>query len=143
MRAEARVRLWAAALAIPAALWLFSVSRAWLMWVFGGAALAFGALWLRRQQAARPEALDPTDNRLDLTREGLAVIAEGVGQGVAWCNAGDISIDHDALVVCVARKDGPELRIEPQYGSLGLQELAETIYEYSRRAKGCAGAQDD
>ena len=126
-RAQARVRVTAAWLAMAAGIWLAAVDAAVWLRVTALTSVAFSVRWLMVQRAARAALSDPTQHYLEITREHL-VIAEGSSQRtIARQEIRAIELDEDRLVVVVRLLDGQAQTIEPRYGKLGPRELGETL----------------
>lgn len=124
-------------LALMAGAWLWAVDdRLWPR-AMAAASLLFGVLWVRRFLRSRLQERAGERASLELTSRGLALQADGQRTELEWHKVCRIEQDQDALMVCVVRNDGTELRLDPEYGGLGLDDLSQLIHRFLLQSRGC------
>jgi len=105
--------------------WLFTLPNR-VPRVFGGIAVVFAALWLKRAIALfrKPSHAVPVDY-LELSHEGLAFREEGHERRLAWAEIARVAIDQDRLTLALLCHNGEILHIEPRYRGVPLQDLCD------------------
>ncbi len=141
VRDRTRLRLLAALPAFAGGLWLLWTGDSVLLRVLALSGLVFALAWvmLARRNIAQLGMSD--SHYLDIAPDGLTIRSGAQSQTLAWSDIDAVEIDEDRLVVQLRTRatDSGSIAVEPQYGSLGLRELAETIDEARRSARPRAG----
>lgn len=132
-RQEAGLRLSLGTLALGSAIWL-AVLPGRVTKLAALLALPLALLMIRRGLRALREP--PRKERLELDPVGLLLTAPEGDTRVEWSNVRSVELDEDRLVVCVIKRDGGEIAIEPRYSGVPLRELAETVAAFRTRALG-------
>ena len=136
---ETWVRLICGIVAAIASIWLLLVEQRTIPILLSAAGLVFSALWIARFVRSRSQGQQGPSALLELDQEGIILENRGERTAVVWKNVCRIEQDQDALMVCVVRNDGTELRIDPEFGGLGLEALSQLIYGFLRRSRTCNG----
>lgn len=137
---EATLKLAFGILALLSALWLLAVDSRPVPRITAGLGALFGVLWVSRYLRRRTTR---TKDCLVLNAHGLHLRCNGQNAvDVPWDTVERVELDEDALVVCVIRRDGPEVRLDPGFGGLPLRALGETIHGALVKHRACIPKSD-
>ncbi len=113
---------------------LAGLARAWWAYLVAVGSLIAVRFWAMRVTTAAHEQTQLADRALELDAVGIAIPrVSGEVTRAAWSEIERVEIDHDRLLVIVRQKDGVEVEIEPTFGGLGLEGLAQRIDAARRR----------
>lgn len=138
---EATLRLAFAALALVAAVWLLAVDGRTVPRIAASLSLVFGLAWAWRFVRSRTQ--NAQTDQLRMNENALVLRKGGSEQTVPWLSIDRIELDQDALVVCVMLREGGEVRVEPGYGGLGLDDLGKLIHGRLEASRVCTTAEHD
>lgn len=128
---EVRDRMLLRAIAsVPAllgGLWLLWIGNGLLLHVLALAGVVFSAIWVALARRSVRQLASADDHYLDIADRGLTLRNGAQERSLAWSEVDAVEIDEDRLVVRVRVRGADSLLVEPQYGELGLRELAEAI----------------
>lgn len=127
MRDRTRLRLLASLPAFAGGAWLFWSSDGALLAAVALAGLIFATAWVFTARRSVANIGGTDEHYLDIGETGLTIRAGTNVRSLAWSEVRAIEIDEDRLVVQLRLQPEGSVAIEPQYGALGLRELAETL----------------
>jgi hypothetical protein len=127
VRDRMRLRLIASLPAFMGGLWLLWIADSLLLRILAVAGLVFAAVWVRLARRSVGQLASAGDHYLDIRDRGLTLKTGAAERSLTWSEVDAVEIDEDRLVVRVRVRGADSLIVEPQYGALGLRELAEAI----------------
>jgi hypothetical protein len=127
VRDRMRLRLIASFPAFAGGLWLLWIGDSLLLRALALSGLVFSTLWVALARRSIGQLLSAGNHYLDIGADGFTLMAGAEKRFVAWSEIDAVEIDEDRLVVRLRVRGADSLVVEPQYGELGLRELAETI----------------
>jgi hypothetical protein len=133
VRDRTLLRLIASFPAFAGGLWLLWIADTLLLRALAVSGVAFAAIWVVLARRSVRQLLRAGDHYLDIGGSGFTLRAGAEQRFVAWSDLDAVEIDEDRLVVRLRIRGADSLIVEPQYGELGLRELAATI-EHGRIA---------
>lgn len=139
VRDRTRLRLFATLPALAGGVWLCWISDSWLLRAFALAGVTFGALWLLSARRSAAQLQTASEHYLDIGQEALQVCSGPEHRTLPWSEIEAVEIDGDRLVTVLRLRGGETLAIEPQYGQLALEALAECLERARRQAATCGG----
>jgi hypothetical protein len=127
VRDRMQLRLIASLPAFMGGLWLLWIADSLLLRILAVAGLVFAVVWVGLARRSVRQLASAADHYLDIGDRGLTLKAGAQSRSLAWSEVDAVEIDEDRLVVRVRVRGADSLIVEPQYGELGLRELAEAI----------------
>lgn len=127
VRDRIRLRLLAALPAFAGGVWLFWSSEGALLAAVALAGLVFATAWVLFARRSVTQIGGSDEHYLDIGETGLTIRAGAHVRSLSWSEIRAVEIDEDRLVVQLQLQREGSVAIEPQYGALGLRELAETL----------------
>jgi hypothetical protein len=127
VRDRMRLRLIASLPALMGGLWLLWIAENLLLRILALAGLVFAVIWVGLARRSVRQLASAGDHYLDIGDRGLTLKAGAQSRTLTWSEVDAIEIDEDRLVVRVRVRGADSLIVEPQYGELGVRELAEAI----------------
>lgn len=136
VRDRTRLRLIASLPAFAGGLWLLWTGDSLLLRVLALAGVVFAVIWVILARRNVRQLLRAGDHYLDIDPDGFTLMSGAEKRFVAWSDLDAVEIDEDRLVVRLRVRGRDSLIVEPQYGELGLRELAATIESGRIRGQG-------
>lgn len=127
VRDRMRLRSIASLPALGGGLWLLWIANNLLLRVLAIAGIVFAVIWVALTRRHLTQLAHAADHYLDISPAGLTIQSGAQVRSVAWSDIDAVEIDEDRLAVRLRVQHGSAIAIEPQYGALGLRELAEMI----------------
>ena len=127
VRDRVRLRMLASLPALAGGAWLLWSSEGVLLTVLALAGLVFATVWVLLARRSVAQLAGSNDHYLDIGESSLTIRAGSVERSLAWSEIRAVEIDEDRLVVQLRLHPEGSVAVEPQYGALGLRELAETL----------------
>jgi len=127
VRDRITLRLLASLPAFAGGVWLIWIADDALLRVLALAGLVFAVLWVVRARKSVTQIAQAQDHYLEIGPEALALKAGSQLRSWPWSQIEAVEIDEDRLVVRLRLRGADPLSVEPEYGALGLRELAEAI----------------
>jgi hypothetical protein len=121
------LRLIASLPAFAGGLWLLWIADTLLLRALAVSGVVFAAIWVVLARRSVRQLLRAGDHYLDIGAGGFTLMSGAEQRFVAWSDLDAVEIDEDRLVVRLRVRGADSLIVEPQYGELGLRELAATI----------------
>lgn len=137
VRDRTRLRLIATLPAMAGGVWLCWISDSWFLRAFALAGVTFGALWLLSARRGAAQLQTASEHYLDIGQEALQVCSGPGHRTLPWSEILAVEIDEDRLVTVLRLRGGDTLAIEPQYGQLALEALAERLERARKQAQAC------
>jgi len=138
---DSTLRLVLGVVSTIASLWLWAVDPRPVPRMAALLGLIFGLLWTWRFVRRRSQPL--AEDRLILDAQTVKLRRNGLEEAIPWGGVSRVELDHDALVVCLIRSEGKELRIDPGYGGLGLSALGELLQKHLLASRVCTEPEHD
>ncbi len=113
--------------ALLGGLWLLWIADSLLLRVLAVAGVVFSVIWVGLARRSVRQVASAGDHYLDIGDRGLTLKAGAQSRSLPWSEVDAVEIDEDRLAVRVRVRGADSLLVEPQYGELGLRELAEAI----------------
>ena len=117
-----------------AGLWLLLVAERGIQYSLALAGVLGGIAFASRARACFARARSAPSHFLHLLGEVLVVHDSGSERRLPWSAVQATLVDQDRLCVVLHLADGGQLRVEPRYGDLGLQALADLLAEKVKSA---------
>lgn len=132
------LRLVASLPAFAGGVWLLWIGDSLLLRLLALAGVVFSVIWVALARRSVRQLLRAGDHYLDIGTGGFTLTAGAEQRFVAWSDLEAVEIDEDRLLVRLRVTGADSMLVEPQYGELGLRELAKTIEDGRIRALGAA-----
>ncbi|HET6333995.1 MAG TPA: hypothetical protein VFG30_12325 [Polyangiales bacterium] len=113
--------------AFAGGLWLLWTGDTLLLRVLALSGVVFATIWVVMARRSVRQLLRAGDHYLDIGAGGFTLMSGAEQHFVTWSDLEAVEIDEDRLVVRLRIRGADSLIVEPQYGELGLRELAATI----------------
>jgi len=127
-RDVASARRVAIAVVVIGAALVAGLARTWWAYLLAIGSLVAVRFWAQRVVAARTEERSLAGTSLELGPEQIAIPRHGRPiELVAWSDLERVEVDHEKLLVVLRTRTGSEVEIEPTFGGLGLEGLAQRI----------------
>lgn len=127
VRDRMRLRSIASVPALGGGLWLLWIADNLLLRVLALAGVVFAVIWMALSRRHLTQLAHAADHYLDISPTGLTIQSGTQVRSLAWSDIAAVEIDEDRLAIRLRVTHGAAIPIEPQYGALGLRELAEMI----------------
>jgi hypothetical protein len=127
VRDRTLLRMIASLPALLGGLWLLWIADSLLLRGLALAGVVFSAIWVSLARRNIRQVASAGEHYLDIEDRGLTLRNGTQSRSLAWSEVEAVEIDEDRLAVRVRVRGADSLLVEPQYGELGLRELAETI----------------
>jgi hypothetical protein len=127
VRDRTLLRLIASLPAFAGGLWLLWIGETLLLRATALAGVVFATIWVTLARRSVRQLAVAGDHYLDIGANGFTLMAGAQSHFAAWADIEAVEIDEDRLVVRLRVRGADSLIVEPQYGELGLRELAATI----------------
>jgi hypothetical protein len=127
VRDRMRLRLLASLPAFLGGAWLVWIADSLLLRILAVAGLVFATVWVGLARRSIEQVARAGRHYLDIGTTGFTIHAGAQESYLAWSDIEAVEIDEDRLVVRLRVRGAAPLAVEPQYGGLGLRELAQTI----------------
>lgn len=138
VRERMRLRLIAALPAFAGGVWLLWTSEGVLLAALALAGVVFATAWVLLARRGVAQLGGSEEHYLDIGESSLTIRAGANLRSLPWSEIRAVEIDEDRLVVQLRLRHEGSVAIEPQYGALGLRELAETL-EKARKSGASLG----
>ncbi len=135
LRSERALRIVAALVSFGSSAWLFAVGRSLVQHAFAAAALFFGVVFLVRARKQKNLTRDASQHYLDIGEPDLALTEGEHARREAWSEVEAVEVDEDRLVVVLRLRQRAPWILEPRYGGLPPQQLAERLHASLTRAR--------
>jgi hypothetical protein len=127
VRDRTLLRLIASLPAFAGGLWLLWISETLLLRALALSGLVFATIWVVLARRSVRQLAVAGEHYLDIGANGFRLMSGAEERFLPWSDIDAVEIDEDRLVVRLRVRGADSLLVEPQYGELGLRELAATI----------------
>ena len=114
--------------------WLLMVAERGIQYGLALAGVLGGIAFASRARACFARASSAPSHFLQLLSDSLVVHDAGSERRLPWSAVQATLVDEDRLCVVLHLADGRQLPLEPRYGNLGLQALADLLAEKVKSA---------
>lgn len=130
------LRMVASLPAFAGGVWLLWIADSLLLRVLALAGVVFSVIWVVMARRSVRQLLRAGDHYLDIGTGGFTFMAGAEQRFVTWSDLEAVEIDEDRLLVRLRVTGADPILVEPQYGELGLRELAKTIEDGRIQGRG-------
>jgi hypothetical protein len=137
-RATARLRLFAAAVVVPASAVLATALPTFLGIFVAMAGIGVSIGWVVAFVRARARIGDSDRFSLVVDDTGVSLALGGAPVDVRWTEIREVDLDDERLEVALHRRDGPVVRIPPIFANIALPDLAALLERHRDGATSAA-----